>query len=276
MDHVGGEGQTLALDRGRDRSGWAIGAVLVLLAAIGWWWSVRSASDMTGAMGMDMDMDGMDMDGMSGMAMTATHVMTFGAFVLMWFAMMTAMMFPAISPVVRLYARAATAGRVAPLPFFVSGYIAVWTSLAIPAYLAWRVLMDPIEQGAAWAAYVAGGVLIAAAVWQLTPLKSICLRHCRSPLSVFLSFKGDATKPLGALRMGGTHGLYCLGCCWALMAVLVAVGTMNLAWMLGLSLLIFVEKNVRWGEGIARGAAVALLVLGAILLLRPETIAAFT
>jgi predicted metal-binding membrane protein len=165
---------------------------------------------------------------------------------------------------------------VAPLPFFVSGYIAVWTSLAIPAYFAWRALMGPIEDGADWVAYLAGGVLLAAAVWQLTLLKSLCLRHCRSPMSVFLSYRGDATKPFGASRMGATHGLYCVGCCWGLMAILVAFGTMNLAWMLALSLLIFIEKNVRWGEGIARIGAIALFVLGGVLLLRPETMAALT
>jgi predicted metal-binding membrane protein len=258
----------------RRPSGFTITATLLVLAAVGWWWSVRSAGDMTAPMGMP-GMDGMDgMDGMSSMA--AHQLMTFGGFLLMWLAMMTAMMFPAISPVVKLYSRAAAAGRVAPLPFFVAGYIAVWTSLAIPAYFAWRALAEPIAMGERWVAYLAGGVLVAAAVWQLTPLKTICLRHCRSPLSVFMRFGSDAAKPIGALRMGATHGGYCLGCCWGLMAILVALGTMNIGWMLGLAVLIYVEKNAPWGERIAQGLSVALVALGVLLMIRPDTLTAIT
>jgi predicted metal-binding membrane protein len=263
----------VANDGARRPSGLAITAMLLLLAAVGWWWSVRSSSDMT-AMGMP-GMDAMDgMDAMSSMA--AHHLMTFGGFLLMWFAMMVAMMFPAISPVVKLYSRAAAAGRVAPLPFFVAGYIAVWTSLAVPAYFAWRALAQPIADGETWVAYPAGGILVAAAIWQLTPLKTICLRHCRSPLSVFLRFGGDAAKPIGALRMGATHGGYCLGCCWGLMAILVALGTMNLAWMIGLAVLIYVEKNAPGGERIAQLVSVALVALGILLMIRPDTLTALT
>jgi predicted metal-binding membrane protein len=275
MEPAGAEASVASAGTRRP-SGLAITAILLLLAAVGWWWSVRSAGDMHGPMGMTgMDMDGMG--GMQGMSSMATHhLMTLGGFLLMWLAMMAAMMFPAISPVVKLYSRAAAAGRVAPLPFFVAGYIAVWTSLAIPAYFAWRALADPIAEGATWAAYLAGGVLVAAAIWQLTPLKSICLRHCRSPLSVFLRFGGDAAKPLGAARMGATHGGYCVGCCWGLMAILVAVGTMNLAWMLGLSVLIYVEKNAPWGERVAQGVSVVLVALGVLLLIRPDMLTTLT
>lgn len=263
----------VAQDRRRGRpSALAITVTLLALAAVGWWWTLRSGPDMTGGMSMGE----MPMDGMDSMAMAAGHAMSFGGFLLMWLAMMTAMMFPAISPVVKLYGRAAAAGRVAPLPFFVSGYIAVWTSLAIPAYFAWRALMDPIATGETWAAYLAGGVLVAAAVWQLTPLKSICLRHCRSPMSVFMQHGSKANTVLGAARMGATHGAYCVGCCWALMAILVALGTMNLAWMLGLAALIFIEKNAPMGERIAQGVSIVLLAFGLILFVRPETLAAVT
>ena len=119
---------------------------LLALAAFGWWWSVRMADDMSAP----------------GMGSMGARVLSFGAYMVAWLAMMTAMMFPAISPVVKLYARAAGAGRVAPLPFFVAGYIAVWTSLGLPAYGAWRALMDPIADGRVWAARLAGGVLLAA------------------------------------------------------------------------------------------------------------------
>jgi predicted metal-binding membrane protein len=246
-----------------------IPAVLIGLAAVGWWWSVRMASDMDAAGG---GMDGMaGLDGMGG-----DSVLSLGASLLAWLAMMSAMMFPAISPVVRLYARAAAAGRVAPLPAFVAGYLAVWTALGLPGYVGWRVLMDPVAEGRTWAGRLAGGVLLVAAVWQLTPLKSICLRHCRSPLSFFLRFGGSVTRPLGALRMGTSHGLYCVGCCWALMAVLVAMGTMNLGWMVALALLILLEKNAPFGERIATAAAVVFVVLGVVLIVHPSTLTSVT
>ena len=225
------------------------------------------ASDMTSSGPALMDDPGMAI---------SEDVLGFGAFVVAWLAMMTAMMFPAVAPVVKLYGRAATAGRVAPLPFFVAGYIAVWTSIGVPAYVAWRTLMDPIAEGRPWAGRLAGVVLVAAAVWQLTPLKSVCLRHCRSPISFFLRFGSRVTRPAGAVRMGVTHGLFCLGCCWALMAVLVAVGTMNLAWMAALALLIMIEKNAPAGERAAAVAAAVLVVAGALLLVRPETLTTLT
>lgn len=240
-------------------------AVLLALASLGWWWSVRMAGTMDGSTGMS------SMDSMRG-----DEVLSLGAFLVAWLAMMTAMMFPAISPVVRLYGRAAAAGRVAPLPVFVAGYIVVWTSVGLPAYFGWRALMEPVADGEAWTGRFAGGVLIAAAVWQVTPLKAVCLRHCRSPMSFFMRFGGSVTRPFGALRMGASHGLYCVGCCWALMAVLVAVGTMNLAWMAGLALLILLEKNACHGERIAVAAAVVFIAFGAVLIMQPSTLTTVT
>ena len=213
---------------------------------------------------------------MGGMGEVGDHALSLGAFIVAWLAMMTAMMFPAIAPVVKLYGRAAAAGRVAPLPFFVAGYIAVWTSIGVPAYFAWRALMDPIADAHPWAGRLAGGVLVAAAVWQLTPLKSLCLRHCRSPISFFLRFGANVARPSGALRMGLAHGAFCLGCCWALMAVLVAMGTMNLAWMAALALLILVEKNAPVGERVATAAAAVFAVGGVLLLVRPDTLTTLT
>jgi len=197
-------------------------------------------------------------------------------FVIAWLAMMAAMMLPAISPVARLYSLAAAKGRVAPLPFFVAGYLIVWTLVGLPAYLGWRVLMDPISDGQPWAARLAGGVLLLAAVWQLTPLKSMCLRHCRSPMSVFLRVRGSLARPSAALRAGSTHGLYCVGCCWALMAILVALGTMNLAWMLGLAVLILLEKNAPWGEGAATGAALVFGMVAIALIVHPTYLSILT
>lgn len=136
--------------------------------------------------------------------------------------------------------------------------------------------MEPIASAQPWAARFAGVVLIAATAWQMTPLKSVCLRHCRSPISFFLRFGAKVTRPLGSLRMGATHGLFCLGCCWALMAVLVALGTMNLAWMAGLALLILLEKNAPFGERIAQVAAVLFAVAGITLIVDPQTLTTLT
>jgi predicted metal-binding membrane protein len=256
----------------RPIDGVAVHLVLLALAAAGWYWSARMASDMTMP-----SMDGMaGMSGMEGMSGMGTTTISLAAFMLAWVAMMAAMMFPAISPVVKLYGRAAAAGRVAPLPFFVAGYIVVWTVIGLPAYFAWRALMEPVAAAEPWAARVAGGVLLAAAAWQLTPLKSVCLKHCRTPMSVFLRFSGSTARPLGAARMGATHGLYCLGCCWALMAVLVAMGTMTIAWMIALAALIMLEKNAPWGERVAMGAAVVFAVLGVMLFIRPESLSSLT
>lgn len=235
---------------------WGVPAALLLTGAVGWWWSVRMAADMAA-----------ENPAMAGMTMG--QMLSFSGFVLAWLAMMAAMMLPAITPVLRLYALAAAHGRVAPLPFFVVAYLVVWTLPAIPAYSAWRWLETPLLQGAPWAARLAGGVLVVAAVWQLTPLKAACLRHCRSPLSFFMQYGSGAARPLGAFRMGAAHGLFCLGCCWAMMAVLVALGTMNLAWMLALSVLIFLEKNAPGGARIAVLGAVVFALAGMALLFDP-------
>jgi predicted metal-binding membrane protein len=237
-----------------------------VLAGVGWWWSVRMTSDMHGSGG-----------GMSGMDSMESHdVLSLGAFLVAWLAMMTAMMFPAISPMVRLYNKARAEGRVAPLLAFLAGYIAVWTALGVPGYVGWRALMDPIAEGRPWAGRLAGVVLVAAAVWQITPVKSICLGHCRSPKSCFLRFRRSVTRPVDAFWMGVTQGLYCLGSCWALMAVLVAVGTMNLGWMAALALLILLEKNAPHGERIVVAAAVVLFTLGAVLVVHPSTLPTLT
>jgi len=236
-------------------------AALLVVAAPCWWWSARMAGDMS-----RMD------DSMAGMAMSA--MLSLSGFVLAWLVMMAAMMLPAIWPVLRLYALAAARGSVAPVPFFAAAYLVVWTLPALPAYAVWRILEAPLTSGAPWAGRLAGGVLVVAAIWQLTPLKTVCLRHCRSPLSFFMQYGGGVARPWGAFRMGAAHGLFCLGCCWALMAVLVALGTMNLVVMIALSGLIFAEKNLPGGDRIAVGGAVVFALAGVALLLEPGLLGA--
>ena len=189
-----------------------------------------------------------------------------------WLAMMIAMMLPAMTPVVKLYALASGQRRVAPLPYFVAGYLVTWLLLGVPAYFAWRALQIPLAEGAEWVARLAGGTFIAAGVWQFTPLKEMCLRHCRSPMSFFLRYGGRIERPLGASRMGATHGVFCIGCCWAMFVVLVTIGTMNIGWMLVLTALIVTEKSFRHGPRVATIAGVAFLILGTVLLASPGAI----
>jgi predicted metal-binding membrane protein len=202
--------------------------------------------------------------------------MSFATFVGAWVAMMGAMMFPAILPVVGIYRRAAGMGRAAPTPVFVAGYLIVWSIVAVPAYFAWRALAGPMGSGASWVARLAGAVLLVAAIYQLSPLKTVCLRHCRSPLSFFMRLRSNLKSPIMAARAGASHGFFCLGCCWALMAILIAVGTMQLVWMIALAGLIFVEKVSPIGEQVARAMAGVFVALGVALLAYPAVFSAVT
>ena len=232
--------------------------VLLVIAGAGWWWSAVTTRAMN--------------SGMSG-AMVAMSV---AAFLVAWVAMMAAMMLPAILPVVRLYGRAAARGTVAPVAVFLAGYGAVWTAMGLPVFFIWKRLNQPLADATPTAGRIAGVVLVAAAVYQLSPLKAVCLRHCRSPMGFFMQHAKNLHRPTGALALGARHGLYCLGCCWMLMAVLVAFGTMQLAWMAGLALLILVEKVTPIGEPVARVAGVAFAALGFLLLLHPATVGSLT
>ncbi|HVE97765.1 MAG TPA: DUF2182 domain-containing protein [Mycobacteriales bacterium] len=251
-------------------------AALLVVAALGWWWTIRA---------MDHAMvDGMTSgDAMSGDAMGdqmahdgMTTAMSFGTFLVAWVAMMAAMMMPAVVPVVGLYRRAIAAGRAAPLPVFLAAYLLVWTVPGIPAYWAWRELAGPLEDGLPWAGRLAGGALLAAALWQVGPVKALCLRHCRSPLSFFMSHRGGVRRPVAAFRLGLAHAGFCLGCCWLLMVVLVTLGTMSLYWMAALAAVIFAEKVVAAGPWFSRVVAVGMVALGAYLLVDPTSVASIT
>jgi predicted metal-binding membrane protein len=228
-----------------------LSAVLLVSAGLGWWWSVVSAAGMGG----------------DAMSMGAQSTMSLAAFLIAWVAMMAAMMLPTVLPVVRRYAHAA-AGNAAPAAIFVVGYLVVWSAVGIPAFLA-SSRLNPVEHTCTWVGRFAGAVALVAGIHQLTPLKAMCLRHCRWPMS----FSRGPGKPLngaaGALLAGGRYGIYCLGSCWMLMVVLIAFGTMQLAWMLALAVVIWLEKVAPFGDRLRRLTAAMLVVLGVALLVHP-------
>lgn len=246
----------------------AVAAGLLAVAAVGWWWSVHSSGSMT-----MHHKSGMGMDSMGGLSSVS---MTFGGFMVAWVAMMAAMMYPAIRPAVKLFGRASSAGRAVATPVFVAGYTLVWVAVGLPVYFAWRALAGPLGDGDRWVAYLAGGTFLAAALYQASPLKLACLRHCRSPLSFFLRQRYDLKRPTGAVRAGISHGAICLACCWAEMAVLVVLGTMNIGWMLAVAALIFVEKTSRFGLQAAYVASVVLTGFGLALIVHPHLLVHIT
>jgi predicted metal-binding membrane protein len=196
--------------------------------------------------------------GMAGM--TGTMGLGLVAFVPAWTLMMAAMMLPSVTPVATLYARTVQGNRTARIAGLVAGYLAVWALAGLPAYgLAWLAgwLAGRHPSGAQGAAVA---VFALCGAYQLSPLKDRCLARCRSPLGLLLHY-GSYRGRLRDLRVGVHHGGYCLGCCWALMLILVAVGVMNVAAMVGLAALVLTEKTWRRGPAAGRLAGVAALGL---------------
>lgn len=226
-------------------------AILLGLAGLGWWWSVASAAAMQG--------DSMQMDARSTMPLVG--------FLVAWVAMMAAMMLPPILPVVRRYAHAA-AGRAAPAIVFVTGYLALWGAVGIPAYLA-SVRLNPMVHTCPWVGRVAGGVAVLAGLHQLTPLKTMCLRHCRWPISRPNRADGHLRRAARALVAGGRYGVYCVGSCSMLMLLLIALGTMQLVWMMVLAVVIWLEKATPFADQLRRLTGAALVFLGIALLVYP-------
>jgi predicted metal-binding membrane protein len=241
---------------------WVTATLLVLVPAACWAWIVAMAADMHGAMA-----------GPSAWMMTmqwdAPRLLLLFA---MWAAMMTAMMLPSAAPLVLLYA-GVLHSRNEPqasrrLYAMAGGYVFVWSGFSIAATVLQRILakafvltpmMEPDSRGVA-------AILIAiAGVYQLTPLKARCLRLCRSPLSYLVQHWRPGT--LGGFRLGVDHGLYCVGCCWALMLLLFAGGVMNLIVIVALAIWVLVEKLAPFGEHTARISGVALLAMAGWLVL---------
>lgn len=231
--------------------------MLLALAGAGWWWTVDQ-------------MRGMDDGPWTGLG-------TLGWFVGVWAIMMAAMMFPSVAPTVALYSRM-TRQRSPLLPLlFAAGYLATWGGAGVFAFAiasaGGRLAGDALSWNGAgrWAA---AGTLIMAAVYELTPLKDACLGKCRSPLGFLLG--SWRAGQLGALQMGAKNGAWCVGCCWALMASLFALGIMSVVWMALVAALIAVEKTLPWRRVATYGTAVILLGLGVLLLVAPDAIPALT
>jgi predicted metal-binding membrane protein len=189
---------------------------------------------------------------------------------LMWAVMMVAMMLPSASPMIETYARIAhdrNRGAV-NVWLFALAYVFVWTIFSALATAGQIALQHAalISASLTTPPLLGAAVLLAAGIYQLTPLKQACLGHCRSPLGFFMTEWREG--PLGAIRMGVKHGTFCVGCCWMLMALLFVAGVMNLAWVAAISVFVLLEKVTPWGRIVANGAGLALIVSGVALALR--------
>ncbi len=212
-----------------------------------------------------------------------TDLGSLGFYVSIWVVMMAAMMFPSLSPMVRTFAmvqsgRAEESGG-APVStgLFIAGYVVVWTAFGLLAYAAFD-LVGSLDLGAlSWdrgGRFVAGAVLLAAAAYELTPLKEACLRRCRNPLGFVTSSWRDG--PRGAVTMGAEHGAWCVGCCWALMASLFALGVMSIGWMVLIAALVAAEKMLPWPRVTNLGIALLLVLLAAGVALAPDAVPGLT
>jgi predicted metal-binding membrane protein len=199
-----------------------------------------------------------------------------------WVTMMAAMMLPSAAPMVLLFdrvssERAKRGQSFLPTWVFALSYLAVWTTYGLAAYGLYRLVVRFDLGFLGWdrgGPYVAGGAIAAAGLYELTPLKSVCLRHCRSPLHFVMGhWRGGR---LGAIRMGVEHGAYCVGCCWGLMIVLFALGVMSLTWMAVVAALIFAQKLLPGGEQLTRIFSVAFVAAGLWVAAAPGSVPGLT
>ena len=246
------EANVLAAARGR----LGLVALLVALAAVAWWSTIRSMGGMGASPGTDLG--------------------ALGWFVGVWIVMMAAMMLPAVSPTVALYARMTRErGLSRPLAFS-SGYLVVWGAAGVAAYGLFALGKHVLGADLAWHSggrWLAGGLLAGAALYELTPLKDVCLGKCRSPFGFLMGTWRDGAS--GALGMGAKHGAWCLGCCWALMVALFALGVMSLVWMAVVAALITVEKVLPWRRVAVLSVTAILLALAIGVLAAPGSIPGF-
>ena len=262
-------------------------AALAGVTALAWVYLIIAARTMStagmpdtaasGAAMPGMAMSGTAMPGMAmpGMTLPAQWGVTgFALIVAMWWVMMLGMMLPSATPMILLHATIARRQRQSgrqfvPTAVFVAGYLLAWGAFSLAAsLLQWRLdqagLLSLMMQAKGSA--IGGALFLLAGVYQCTPFKSACLRHCRSPFAFLLNRWRDGWN--GALAMGWQHGLYCLGCCWVLMLVLFSVGVMNLLWVALLTGFVLAEKVLPRGVWVGRSAGLLMLGFGGYLLAR--------
>ncbi|RUV37123.1 DUF2182 domain-containing protein [Mesorhizobium sp. M7A.F.Ca.MR.148.00.0.0] len=255
-------------------------AALVVIAVLAWayvlWLAatmVMPGSPLSDGGGGDMagmDMAGMDMGAAMAPGFRPWALGDFAFTFTMWAVMMVGMMTPSVAPMLLLYAgvgrKARADGRpIASTGWFFAGYLAVWVVFSLLAtgaqwLLARLALLDPSM--ATGSAILGGLVLIAAGLYQWTPMKGVCLRQCQAPIAFLAGHGGFRSAPLGALRLGIDHGAYCLGCCWALMALLFVGGVMNVLWIAGIAILVLLEKTVPTGQLIPRVSGALMAAIG--------------
>ncbi|HEV8678853.1 MAG TPA: DUF2182 domain-containing protein [Stellaceae bacterium] len=260
---------TTALEAVLRRDRLVVIAALVAVVAIAWIWILSGAGTGMSAVAMAGDAGMADMLMQPAAWSPGYAVLIFA----MWWVMMTAMMLPSATPMLLLFARVNRVERAhdrpyAPTGIFAGGYLLVWGAFsALATLLQWGLqqfgLLSPMMTPTSY--WLGGAILIAAGLWQITPLKGVCLSHCRSPISFLMT--GWRPGRLGAFRMGLEHGAFCLGCCWFLMGLLFFGGVMNPVWIAGLSVFVLLEKTVPLGHWIGRIAGVGAAVWGVAMLL---------
>ena len=220
-------------------------AALLACAAVAWLITIRQAGSM----------------GTGGVRM-----MSAGLFLITWLVMMVAMMFPSVAPMTLAFASVTRSRGEGYLPTaaFVLGYILVWAVSGLVPLAVLQALDHIWMTPPSWLPRLGGAVIVIAGIYQFTPLKDTCLGACRSPLGFILTHDFGGGPP-AAVRAGTSHGLYCLGCCWALMAVLAVLGLMNIAWMALFAAIFFIEKNVRFGEVVPRLVGAACIIGGLVI-----------
>lgn len=228
-------------------------AVLLAFAAAAWWSTANQMAGMDAGPGTDLG--------------------ALGWFVWVWIVMMAAMMLPSLAPTVALYTTMTRRDGWSRALLFAAGYLIVWGAAGVGAYALFELGRSLFGGALAWddaGRWVAAGVLVLAGVYELTPLKDMCLTKCRSPLGFLLGNWRDGR--LGALKMGSRHGTWCMGCCWALMAALFALGVMSLVWMAFVAALIALEKILPWRRTVMWGTAAILVVLAVAFVAAPHAV----
>ncbi len=252
----------------RDRQ--VVATALIAVIAMAWLWILLGAG--TGMSAKDMILEP-GLDGMASMMAPAVWTVGYaGVMFTMWWVMMAAMMLPSAAPILLLFARINRKEKSVGRPFiptgiFAAGYLVAWGAFsALATGLQWALerlgVLSPMMVTTSY--WLEGAILLTAGVWQLTPIKGICLRHCRSPMG----FLVQSWRPgrSGAFRMGLEHGSFCLGCCWFLMGLLFFGGIMNLFWIIGLAAFVLLEKTVPMGSWIGRIVGIGVAAWGVLLL----------